>query len=91
MPAVGIELLFCCRQMTGKGTAANSVSQQFASILQMSRHSLLQLLVVHVITYWKARVAGLGKDLYCTINYKSINHDIVPEKGMMRETGEGLG
>jgi hypothetical protein len=30
--------------MTGKGNAANSVSQEFASILQMSRHSLLQRL-----------------------------------------------
>jgi hypothetical protein len=30
--------------MTGKGTAANSVFQEFTSILQMSRHSLLQRL-----------------------------------------------
>jgi hypothetical protein len=30
--------------MTGKGAAANSVSQEFANILKMSRHSLLQRL-----------------------------------------------
>jgi hypothetical protein len=46
MPADGMELLFLPHlcQMTGKGTAANYVFQELASILQISRHSLLQRL-----------------------------------------------
>jgi hypothetical protein len=51
MPAVGIELLSHLCQMTGKGTATNSVSQEFADlyrIITSSSSSDIQCGISHI-------------------------------------------